>query len=221
MSVAGEVEVAVGAEDGEHLVARCVDGESDVLHAAHAVVGERDAPDVEAALSAGHVAGEVEPTSVGRDGGMGEAGECVLADLQELGLAPGGVAAGAGVNLCVAGIVGVEGADGEVHRLSVGREAAGAFLVLAVEVTLGGFGLFPLAFVVLAGEEDVGALGARDAAYLVAFSVVAGGGEVEHVAVVAQECGREVAAPTGEDGLLLDAVERELFLPLRSHRASL
>ena len=46
------------------------------------------APDVEPALAARHVAREIEPLTVGRNGGMGEARERVLGDLDGCGLAP-------------------------------------------------------------------------------------------------------------------------------------
>ena len=148
VSVAGEVEISVGTEDGEHLVARGVDGVAYVFHASESVLSEGDAPNVEAALSAWHIAGEVEPSAVGRYGWVSIAGECVFADLQELWFAPRSIAACAGIDFGIAWIVGIVGAAREVHRLAVGREAADAFFVFAVELAFSRFGLIPLPLVI-------------------------------------------------------------------------
>ena len=134
------------------------------------------------------------------------AGERVLTYLQKLRLAPRSITALTGEDLSIARIVGVEGALGQVHRLSIGRKAAGSFFVLAIEVALDGFNRFPFAFVIFLCEEDVCALGSRDAAYLVAFGVISGAGEVEHVVFVAKQSGAEVASTAGQYRFLLDAV---------------
>ena len=78
MAVGGEVEVAVGSEGGEHLVAGGVDRFTEILQTADLIAMDLTAPDVESSQATGHVADEVEPLSVGRDGGMGETGEGVF-----------------------------------------------------------------------------------------------------------------------------------------------
>ena len=71
MSVAGKEEVAVGTEGGEHLVTRGVDDRSQVFHGSQSVFAQSDAPDIQSAHSAGHIAYEIEPHSVWRHGWMG------------------------------------------------------------------------------------------------------------------------------------------------------
>ena len=64
MTVAAEVEVAVGRKVGEHLIAWCVDRFAQVLYAAQS--GRSDAsPDVETALSPG-MSDEIEPFAIRR-----------------------------------------------------------------------------------------------------------------------------------------------------------
>ena len=66
MAVARKIEVAVGTEGREHLVARRVDGVAQILNTTEsAAAQELDAPDVESALAARHVRTEVEPLAVG------------------------------------------------------------------------------------------------------------------------------------------------------------
>ena len=72
MTVGREIEVAVGTEGGEHLVTGGVDGFSEVFQTAHLVANELATPDVEASQTTGHIAGEIQPLPVRRDGGMGE-----------------------------------------------------------------------------------------------------------------------------------------------------
>ena len=88
MAVAREVEVAVGSEGWEHLVARSVDGVAEVFNASHPTGRQADAPDVETALATRHVGAEVEPLSIGRDSRVGIAGERVAGYLHLRGLAP-------------------------------------------------------------------------------------------------------------------------------------
>ena len=82
MSVGREIEVAVGPERRKHLVALCIDGFSKVLHAGRSRCGEPDTPDVESSLAARHVACEVEPLPIGRDGRMGIARQRVAGQFQ-------------------------------------------------------------------------------------------------------------------------------------------
>ena len=185
------------------------------------MVGNSDTPNVETALSAWHIAGEVKPIAVGRYCGMGIAGEGVLADLQQLWRAPGSITSGTSEYLSIAGVVRIVGATCQIHRLAVGREAAGSLFVFAVEFAFCRLGLFPFAFVVFSGEKDISTLSTRNTAYLVALGVVTGRSKVKHIAVIAQKSGTEVAPSAGQDGLFLDAVERELLFPFRSKFASL
>ena len=75
VTVGGEIEFAVGAEGGEHLIAGAVDRRAEILHRADAVAVETRAPDVISAQAARHIGDEIEPASVGRDGGMSVGGE--------------------------------------------------------------------------------------------------------------------------------------------------
>ena len=135
MAVAGEVEVAVGAEGGEQLVAGRVDGCAQVLGTARLVVGQQScAPDVVAPQTAGHVAHEVEPLAVGRHSRVGVAGERVLGNAHLGGLAPGGIAAAGSHDGGVARIVGIGLALGEVHRPAVGGEGAGPLVEVGIQL---------------------------------------------------------------------------------------
>ena len=151
---------------------------------------------------------------------MGVAGEGVGREFQFLGLAPGGIAALAGVYLGIAGIVRVVGAACQVHCLAVGREAAGPLLIVAVHLPLALLRLRPVALVIEFGTEDVGTLHARDAARLVARGLVACRGEVEFVPLLTGQYGREVRAPCIEDGVLLYGVERRVGFPAGSQVAA-
>ena len=78
MSVRREVQVAVGSEDGEHLVALRIDGFTHVLHTTQSTLGDGDAPDVQSTHTAWHIADEVEPVAIGRNSRMGITGQCVF-----------------------------------------------------------------------------------------------------------------------------------------------
>ena len=223
MAVAGEIEVAIGTERGEQLVAGGVDGCTDILHRTDAARGQFGTPDVVATQTAGHVADKVEPHAVGRHRGMGKGGERVLRHLEDGGLAPRGIAALRGGYLGIARIGGVGLAHRQVHGPEVGREGTGPLVLLGVEFAVYRLGLGPFALVVLLREEDVGILGAGDAADLVALGLIAGAGEEELVAVVASQHGRILGTTRVEQFLLLHGVARILgfLLPLRSHTGRL
>ena len=72
MPVAREIQVAVGTERWEHLVAGGVDRLAQVLQPHKPVTVHLNAPDVVASQSAGHITDKVQPHPIGRDGRMGE-----------------------------------------------------------------------------------------------------------------------------------------------------
>ena len=88
VSVAAEIEVAVGAERREHLVARCVDRLTEVFHTAQSCGSEAYAPDVETAHASGHVADKIQPFAIGADGGVGITAQRVACNLQLCSLSP-------------------------------------------------------------------------------------------------------------------------------------
>ena len=91
-SVGGEIEFSVGTECGEAFVACSVDGGTEVFYESHAVfTAYFHSPDVKAAIAAWHVGGEIEPTPVGRHGGMGIGRKGVGRYLHLRGFAPFGV----------------------------------------------------------------------------------------------------------------------------------
>ena len=112
-------------------------------------------------------------------------------------------------------------ATGKIHGLAVGREAAGSLVIDAVHFGFQRLGLRPLALVVLLAEEDVGALHASDAAQLVSGGLRARGGDEKLFALVAQQGGRVVIAPSVEDGFLLYGISGGVLLPLRCQFAAL
>ena len=215
VAVAREVEVAVGAERREHLVARSVDGFAEVLHAAESRRRDACAPDVEAAHSARHVAREVEPLAVGRHCGVGIARQRVGSDLQFRGLAPCGVGSRRRDDLRVARICRVACALREIHRALVGRQRARSLVEVGVHAAGHRLGFRPVSLVVFRRHEDVGRLCARDAAQLASLRVVARGGEVELLPLVAGEHGRVVVAPRVEHVHAPHLVARALLLPPR------
>lgn len=212
MAVAREVEVAVGAEGGKHLVAGGIDGLAQVFHAAQSDRCDAHAPDVHAPLATWHVGDEVQPLAVGRYGGVGIARQRVAGELQLGGLAPCGVAAVGGDYLCISGRRGIGHTLGEIHLTAVGADAARSLVVGGVDAAAHGFGLGPLALVVLDRDEDVGILGARDTTQLVALGLVARRGEVEVVQGVACQHRAVVGPSRVEDIHPLDLVARARLL---------
>ena len=55
MTIATEVKVAIGTEGREHLVARCVDGFTEILYTAKTGSRKTDTPNVKAAYTSRHV----------------------------------------------------------------------------------------------------------------------------------------------------------------------
>ena len=69
MAIAGKVENAIGAAIRESLIARRVDLFAKVFQCAAAVL-QIDAPKVEFALPAGHIAGEIKVFAIRTHGGV-------------------------------------------------------------------------------------------------------------------------------------------------------
>ena len=156
VAVAREVEVAIGSEGREHLVARRVDGVAQVLNATECSSYESDSPNVKSTLSTRHIRTEIEPLAIGRDGGVGVAGECVVGDFHFRRFPPCGVRAVGLHDLRIARIAGVGNTLGEIHLATIRAERAGSFVEVGVQSSADGFGAAPLAFVVFLGDEDVG-----------------------------------------------------------------
>ena len=76
----------------------------------------------------------------------------------------------------------------------VGRKGTGTLVVVGIQSAIYGFGLGPMATVVLLRYEYVACLGASDAAEFRTLSLVAGRSEVQAVVLVAGENGRVVGA---------------------------
>ena len=102
---------------------------------------------------------------------------------------------------------------GEVHLAPIGTEGTRTLLGIGVQSALHGFGLAPVAFVILDRYKNIGGLAPRDAAQLVACGLVAGRGEVQLVVVVAQEHGRIVGASRVQHVHLLHRVPAARLLP--------
>ena len=187
MPVGREIEVAIGTESRELLVARCVDGFAHVLHAAETGTCQAHAPDVESALASRHVGHEVEPLPVGRNGRMRIAGKRVAGKLHLLRLAPGSITPAGSDNRGIAWIGRVGDTLGEIHLTLVGRETTGSLVVVRVQSAGHRFGLAPFPLVVFLRHEDIASLSARDAAQFVARRLVAGGSEIKLVILVAEE----------------------------------
>ena len=174
-------------------------------------------PDVESAFSTRHVADEIEPKPIGRDGRMGIAGEGILGDDQGCGLAPCRIRALGGGYGGKSGRGGISGADGEIHRLAIWRETAGSLIVGRIQFGFYQFRPVPLAVLIFGSHHDVGILGAGDATVFVALHLIAGGGEEELVVVIASQHGRIVGPSGVEEVFLLHRILRALRLPLRCH----
>ncbi len=218
MAVGGKVEDAVGAHVGEALVAGGVDLVAQVLEGA-ALVLDVDAPQVEAALAARHVAGEVEPHAVGTHAGVAVARQGVGRDFEGCGGAPLGLAALRGVDAHACGGVGLANGLGQVHGRAVGGERGDALVKLGVELALGRLGTLPLALVVFLGEENVAVLGAGDLALDRAGGFLVARGEVELVGVHIEKHGAVVGTPRVEELGALHDVAAALLAPLGCHAA--
>ena len=180
MAVRREIHHRVGAHIGEHLVARGIDPFAEILERT-GTLAQVDAPDVFAARAAGHVAGEVEPVTVGRHGRMAVARERVGRDLELHGRAPLGIAALRGVDFYARVRVGFATGAGEIHRRAVGRERYNPFLGFGVEFAFDRFGTFPFAAFVFRGHPYIALFHAVDFAALGAVDLLVGRGEIEAV----------------------------------------
>ena len=96
----------------------------------------------------------------------------------------------------------MSGANGEVHRLAVGRKANGTFVICRIH-GCDGFGALPISFFVDVGHIDISVFQPCDARELIALCRSSRGGEVELAvfslieehrcvvgAIVVEECGR-------------------------------
>ena len=220
-SVAGEIEFAVGAEGGETLVARRVNGRSEIFNRANAVAArDAGAPKVEAAHTARHVGGEIEPAAVGRRGRVGVRGERVGSDFQSLGLAPRRVGAVGRPYFCHTGILRIGAAYGEIHRFAVGRKGASPFVEISVHA-LHLLRRFPLTLFVERGKEDVAVFRARDAAYLVARHLLARGGEIDLLGLLSHKGRGVVRARAVEERHGFHGIGRAALLHLWRDAAGL
>ena len=70
MPVAREIQVAIRAERGKHLVAGRVDWRPQILQTVQSVGRNLHTPDIIATQSTGHVADKIEPHAIGRYGRM-------------------------------------------------------------------------------------------------------------------------------------------------------
>ena len=147
------------------------------------------APDVESSHAPGHVADEVEPLAIRTDGRMCIAVQRIAGDNEFLGFTPGCVTTIGDGDGCIAGIVGVRLTQGKIHRLPVRREAAGPFVVVTVQFRVDALWFAPLPFVVFLRHEDISRFSSRDAAVFIALRLVACGGEVELVVLLASQHG--------------------------------
>ena len=186
MTVAGEIKIAIRTEGGEHLVARGVDGRPQILHRARfGSAQQAAAPDINSAHAATHIADEIQPLSIGTHSGVGETAGGIAGDDKLLRFAPGGIATFRHHDTGVTRVGGVGLALGKVHRLAIGREAAGTLVEGRVKLRGYHLRLAPFALLILLGIEDVGTLGACDAIDFVALRLIAGRGEVKLVVGIA------------------------------------
>ena len=190
VTVAREVKVTVGTERGEHLVASGIDGLAQILYGTRlSMTQQTAAPDVETSHTSWHIAHEVEPFTVRTDGGMGIAVERVFRDGEFPGLSPGSIRSVGYGDGRIARIVGVSLTQCQIHRLPIRLEATGTFVEAAVQLRVDTLGLAPFPLVVFLRHEDVGSLCTRNTAIFIALCLIACGGEVELVVLVASQHG--------------------------------
>ena len=219
--VAGEIEFAVGAERREALVARRVNGRAEVFNSPNAVTGcDAGAPKVEAAHTARHVRGEIEPAAIGRGGRVGVGGECVGGDFKGLGLAPCRIGAVGSPYFCHTGILRIGAAHGEVHRFTVGRKGTSPFVEISVHA-LHLLRRFPFSLFVERGKEDVAVFHARNAAYLVARHLLARGGEINLLGLLSHKGRGVVRARAVEERHGFHGIGRAALLHLWRDAAGL
>ena len=114
---------------------------------------------------------------------MGVARQRVAGYLYLVGLAPGRVAAAGGGYFGIPGRCRVGRTQRKVHLAAVGSDGTGSLVVRGVQAALHGLWLGPLALVILYRYEYIAVLGTRNAAQLVARSLVARRGEIQPVVV--------------------------------------
>ena len=214
VSVAGEIEVAIGTEGGEFFIARRVDRCSDILDATIASSCDANAPDILAAFAARHVADEIQPVAIRREGRVGEIGQCVFGEFHLRGFSPCSIRAVAHGDGGIAGIRRVGDTLGDKHLTIVSRECWRTLVEFGIQACTDGFWLTPFPFVVLLAVEDVTRLGACDAAQFVTLCLVAGGSPIELVVLVAKEHRRIVGTARVEDFHLLHLVSGSVCLLL-------
>ena len=190
MTITREIEIAIGAEGGEHLVAWGVYRLAYVFCIAYiAVVLYPASPDVKSAHAAWHIADKIQPLTIRTDGRVGKARQCVVRNHQFFGFAPCGITTARFHNLGISRIVGVGKALRQIHGLTIGRETACALVVNRVQLRGYQLRFAPFAFFVFLTEEDICVLGACYATQLVALGLIAGGGEIELVVTIARQHG--------------------------------
>ena len=119
VTIGREIEVAIRTERREHLVTRCVDRTSEVLHATKATLQNACAPDVQTAFTTLCIADKIEPLTIGTDCWMCKGCERVARNHTFGWFAPRGIATLRLPDFSIARIVGIAAATREVHRLAV------------------------------------------------------------------------------------------------------
>ena len=170
------------------------------------------APQIQSPIAAGHIGSEIEPATVGRDSRMGVAGERVGRDGECLGLAPSGVGTGRSPDFGHTRILRVGAANGQVHGLAVGRDRAGALVLLGIKVSLDSLGHLPLPLLILARHEDVAIFHPRYTTQLIARHRGTRRSKVQAITLLAAKSRCIVATAATEEGFQFYRVGRASFL---------
>lgn len=171
-TIGAEIENAIGREGGEHLVGSGVDGRTEVFDEGDVGGGTQlGTPYVQTTFSTWHVADKIQPTTIGRYGGMGVNRERVVAKLEHGAFAEGGIGTRRGIKVG-GGNLSLTTCCGVVHCVAIGGEGGCTFIAFGIDASLDEFGTAPFPLVVLAEAPDVTVLGACDGRFLVACRFV-------------------------------------------------
>ena len=213
MAVAGEVQQAVGAHVGETLITLGIDLRPHILQGTVLVL-EVNAPNIGAALSARHVAGEIEPLPVRADSRVAVVAQGVGGDFKLLRCTPLGLTAATGVNLDHRWPVLPHGTC-QIHGRAVGGESGGSLVVLGIQSAVHHLGSRPLSFLVLFREVNVAFLSASNLAMQLTRRFLVGRSKIDVLLVLIQIHRAIVGASRIEHLVLLDDIARTFLFPFR------
>ena len=144
---------------------------------------------------------------------MGITRKGIFRDLNFCGFAPSGISTRGGYDGGIAWVIGVCLALGKEHGLAIGREGTSAFVEGRVQFRIDGDWFHPFTMLVFLCHEDISCLGTSDATHLIALGLIACGGKIQLVEVLARKHRRILCTSRIKEVFALYGVGG-FFLPL-------